>query len=169
MKTHQLKAFLAVVEHRSIRGAARALQLTQPAITRVMRELEGEFGVPLIARSARGIELTQYGQLFESRARLLLQEMRRTREELDRLKSGKEVSLVLAISPTVALTVFPAALDRFSADLPAATVNLFESSPTPGLNDLRSGQLDLFVTHLLDDETYGRSDEFALATLFPLG
>ena len=58
MKPQQLRTFLAVAEHRSIHAAARALFVSQPAVTRTMRELERDLDVPLLRRSISGVELT---------------------------------------------------------------------------------------------------------------
>lgn len=139
MKLNQLNAFLAVTQHTTIRGAARALGLTQPAVTRVVRELELDFGVPLITRSVKGIELTEYGKAFEARARLLVEEMRRTRDEIEQIKHGTTGSVSMSVSPSVAFTILPAAFDAFTRDLPEATVNFSEGSHTFGFARLRDG------------------------------
>ncbi|MFM0502474.1 LysR substrate-binding domain-containing protein [Paraburkholderia caffeinilytica] len=165
MKLNQLNAFLAVTEHATIRGAARALGVTQPAVTKVMRELELDFGVPLITRSVKGIELTEYGRAFEVRARLLVAEMRRTRDEMEQIKRGTTGSVSISVSPTVAFTILPAAFDAFTRSLPDATVSFSEGSNTFGFAKLRDGTLDFIVTHLLEepDETSG---EFTCIPLF---
>jgi LysR family transcriptional regulator, regulator of abg operon len=165
MKLNQLNAFLAVSEHTTIRGAARALGVTQPAVTKVVRELELDFGVQLITRSVKGIELTEYGKAFEVRARLLVEEMRRTRDEIEQIKLGTTGAVSIAVSPTAAFTILPAAFDAFTRRLPEATVSFSEVSNTLGFTKLRDGTLDLIVTHLLDehDET---NDEFTCIPLF---
>ncbi len=66
MKLHQLQVFLSVVEQGSLHGAARALNLSPPAITVTIRELEKLLGVPLITRSVNGVKLTEYGALFRA-------------------------------------------------------------------------------------------------------
>ncbi len=53
MKYHQLRAFVSAAEHGSIRGAARALFLSQAAVTKALRELEDDAGLPLIASNAQ--------------------------------------------------------------------------------------------------------------------
>jgi LysR family transcriptional regulator of abg operon len=166
MKKQQLRAFLAVAQHKSIRGAARSLGLTQPAITRIVRELEVELDVPLVRRSAAGVDLTEFGQALEVRARLLLEDMRKIREELDRLKNRTGGRVALAVSPTVAMTVLPRAFDLFSLAMPGAHVDLTESSPTSGIEAIRDGTLDFFVTHLLDKPSEAFLTEFETIELF---
>lgn len=166
VKNHQLRAFIAVAQHKSIRGAARALGLTQPAITRIVRELESDLAVPLVRRSAAGIELTEFGEALEVRARLLVEEIRKTHEELSRIKNGAAGKVALAVSPTVAMTVLPRAFDLFSAQMPSARIELSENSPTPGMDGLRDGTLDLIVTHLLDEPEQPFLSEFESLLLF---
>ena len=72
---HQLKAFNAIAEQGSIRGASRALSLSQPAVTKSLRELEETVGTALVHRGAKGIVLTQCGEAFFRRSRLILREV----------------------------------------------------------------------------------------------
>jgi hypothetical protein len=68
MKDHPLRAWLSVVDRGSIRAAARALGLTQPAVTKAVRKLWADLCTPLLHRSVRGVELTEFGQLLTVRA-----------------------------------------------------------------------------------------------------
>jgi len=61
MKLHQLQALVGAVEHGSIRAAARAMHLTQAALTKSLRQLEDDAGVPLLVRGSRGVLLTEAG------------------------------------------------------------------------------------------------------------
>jgi len=66
-----LNQFLAVAEAGTISGAATALLVTQPTLTFNMRKLEENMGVPLLIRSPRGVELTEYGETLYRNARLM--------------------------------------------------------------------------------------------------
>ena len=66
-----LNQFLAVAEAGTISGAATALFVTQPTLTFNMRKLEETMGVPLLTRSSRGVELTEYGETLYQNARLM--------------------------------------------------------------------------------------------------
>ena len=81
MKTHQLRAFLAVFDHRSVRGAARALGLTQPAVTQAIKELESFVGVQLFERGTTGVQPTIFGNALERRARVIYFEIERATNE----------------------------------------------------------------------------------------
>ncbi len=145
MKFHQLRCFLAVAQHRSIRAAARALPLSQPAVTKSLRELEQDLGVPLVVRGVAGVQLTEFGEAFRLRASLLMQESRRARDELALIRDGAGATLSVAVGSTVALTLLPRVLAAFRQAFPRAQVNLWEDVQPSSLDRLRDGTLDLVV------------------------
>lgn len=147
VKLHQLRAFLAVADHRSIRAAARALGLSQPAITKTVRELERDFGVLLLRRSVAGIDLTEAGIAFAIRARLLVEEMHRARAEIEEIRDGARGTVSIAVSSTVALTLLPGAFAAFRAQMPGVRVALAEATLPDALAGLRDGRLDFIAAH----------------------
>ncbi|MBO9513385.1 MAG: LysR family transcriptional regulator [Variovorax sp.] len=165
MKTNQLLAFVAVAEHASIRGAARVLGISQPAVTKIVRELERALGAPLVERSVKGVRLTPYGEAFAPRARLLLADMRRAREEIEQLRDGVTGRIALAVSTSAALTVLPAAFRAFHARLPAVDVHISEAVLPWMLTRMRDGTLDLAVAHVAPQ---GLDPEFEALPLFPV-
>ena len=164
MKLKQLDAFLMVAEHRTIRGAARARRHATGDQQHRAR-LEQELGVPLVVRSVKGIELTDYGSAFAIRARLIVEEIQRTRDEIEQLRLGTTGSVSIAVSPTVALTLLPRAFAAFSRDLPGATLNVDDALTATDLARLRDGSLDFIVTHQLSN-AIPDPDEFASIPLF---
>ena len=73
MELRHLRYFIAVAEEGSLTVAAeRRLHTAQPSLSRQIRDLEHEIGVPLLTRSARGVELTEAGKVFLDHARLAL-------------------------------------------------------------------------------------------------
>ncbi|MDN8615456.1 LysR substrate-binding domain-containing protein [Variovorax ginsengisoli] len=165
MKPNQLLAFVAVAEQMSIRGAARTLGLSQPAVTKIVRELEREVGAPLVERSVKGVSLTPYGEAFAPRARLLLADMRRARDEIAQIRDGATGKVAVAVSTSVALTILPAAFKAYHARLPAVDVHFSEAVLPWMLARLRDGQLDLAVAHVIP----GTLDaEFETIDLFPV-
>lgn len=69
MKLHQLKILVTICESGSFQETARLLHLSQPALSRTIKELETSLGVPLLVRSNRGITTTEYGERLVRRAR----------------------------------------------------------------------------------------------------
>ncbi|GAA1977060.1 LysR family transcriptional regulator [Amycolatopsis minnesotensis] len=82
MDLKQLKALVTVVEVGSVTRAAELLHLVQPAVTRQIRTLEQEFGVPLFERTRHGMRPTEAGASLAERARRVLTELDRARAEL---------------------------------------------------------------------------------------
>lgn len=164
MNLRQLRAFVLIAEHRSIRAAARALFVTQPAATRSLRELEASVGAELVRRSARGIELTSYGEALYKRAVLMLQEARRAQEEIAQMRDGEGGTLNLAIS-SAALTVLPAALADFRARMPRVAVSFDEVAPPHSHDQLKAGHYDFLVQTEYDGDI---ADGFARTTLSTL-
>lgn len=148
MKSQHLSFFLAMAEHGSIRGAARALGLTQPAVTKTVKTLEKELGLPLIQRSISGVVLTEHGQALLKHAQRINNEMRRAEEAMAARKDGDGGVVRAAISASAAITLIPAALEEFTKRLPRARISLVESSVKSALGGLFDGSLDLAVLQL---------------------
>lgn len=148
MKANQLLAFVAVAEQSSIRGAARALGISQPAVTKIVRELERALGAPLVERSVKGVQLTTYGELFAPRARLLLADMQRARDEIVQIRDGATGRIEVAVSTSAALTVLPRAFGEFHARLPAVDVRFVEAVLPSMLARMRDGSLEFAVAHV---------------------
>jgi len=151
MKLHQLRVFIAVVEHSSLHGAARALGLSPPAITVTIRELEKMLGVPLIVRSVGGVTLTEYGLLFLRRARLLVGDMRRTQEELLAMRDRAGGQVSMTVSSVVACALLPKAFVAFRETMPDTSVTFRESPVPAALNSLRDGEIDFAVVNSVPD------------------
>lgn len=149
MKPNQLHAFAAVAAQLSIRGAARVLGISQPAVTKIVRELEREVGAPLVERSVKGVRLTTYGQAFAPRARQLLEDMRRARDEIAQIRDGVRGRVALAVSTSFALTLLPPAFKEFHARLPSVDVHFSEAVLPAMLTQLLDGRLDFAVAHIV--------------------
>ena len=164
MNLRQLRTFVLIAEHGSIRAAARALFITQPAATRSLRELEASVGAELVQRSVRGIELTPYGDALHKRAVLMLQEARRAQEDIAQMRDGAGGTLNLAVS-SAALTVLPRALAAFRARMPRVEVAFNEVAPPYSHDQLEAGHYDFLVQTEYDGEI---EDGFTRSTLFTL-
>ena len=149
MKIGQLRSFLSVVEHGSIRAAARALGITQPAVTQAMRELEASLDVPLLHRGAAGVELTVYGKALARRASLIHREIEQAVGEINQIRDGSTGLVAVALSTAVALRLLPGAFAAFRAKYPRVEVRLHEASIPNTMPRLLDGSVDFMVSHLL--------------------
>ena len=146
MKLHHLRNLVAVADANSIRGAARAQGLAQPAITRGLRDLEKELGVPLMERHGKGVSLNTYGESFVVRARSILRDVERGREEISQLKGGAGIGRVNSgVSSAAFLSLVPEVYRAFRKRFPDARLSLTEGL-FPGLEpQLKDGSLDFYV------------------------
>lgn len=149
MKIHQLRAFLAVFDHRSVRGAARALNLTQPAVTQATKELETSLGVQLFQRGIAGVIPTIFGEALEKRARTICFDIERAGNELDQIRDGSKGVVAIAISTAAALDVLPPAFTHFRKSYPHVEVKLNEASIPSSLPKLMSGEIEFIVSQVL--------------------
>lgn len=146
MRLTQIRDFLAVVDAGSIRAAARQLELSQPALTKSVRQLEVELGGALVTRSVRGVQLTQIGRAFLARARAVSADLRRAREEIAQLNGSREGHLAIGSAPGPALGLLPEALVRLRERWPRAAIHVADISPPEVLPALREGALDLALS-----------------------
>src|SRR5258706_2148042 len=126
MKLNQLRDMVAIVEHGSLRTAARELNTPQAALSKSVRALERELGVVLFSRETRGMELTVLGKLFHQRASGVVHELRRASDELAQAQGDDkgQVTAGLSIMPHVGM--LPYALPRFRERYPRVRLQLVE-------------------------------------------
>src|SRR5215471_7475062 len=86
MTSQQLALFLAAAEHRSFSAAARALDLAQPSVSEAVRRLEEDLGVPLFARSRRGLELTEAGRALRPYAERVVADLEAARDSVSEVR-----------------------------------------------------------------------------------
>jgi DNA-binding transcriptional LysR family regulator len=154
MKLQTLQALIHVAELGSIRAAAAQVHLSQPALTAAIQQLEEELNAPLLLRTKQGATFTSFGDAFLRRARLIVSESQRAREEVDQLRGRWEGSVRFSTSPAVALGVLPLALQPFAQQYPDVRLECREGL-YPGVAPLlRDGTLDFSLTpvHLQDIE-----------------
>lgn len=145
MSFPQLRYFLATVDGGSVRAGARRAGITQPAMSKSLRQLERSLGARLLSRSARGVALTPAGRAFLARARVVDAELRRAEEELAQLQGrGDGGSVAMGIAPPISLVV-PDAMALFRRRFPDARVRIVEGVRTALLGPLRVEQLDFVV------------------------
>lgn len=129
----------------SLRAAAQALSLTQPALSKALGELEGAFGFPLFVRSTRGLTPTARGEVAVRGAAMLLEELAHLQAEA---AAGDSVVAVVRVGapPFVAQGYLPPVLARLARRDPPVRVQLLEERVPLLLESLAGGRLDALVT-----------------------
>lgn len=142
---NQIRDFLAVMQSGSLRAAARSVGVSQPAITKSIRQLESELRVQLLQRSARGAVATPAGKTFLARARVVQAELRKAVEDLGPFQGVAGGSVAFGMSPQAAVLVVPEAMQQFRRRHPEARVRMLEGVGTALIPAVRDGTLDFAV------------------------
>ncbi|MFC6674264.1 LysR family transcriptional regulator [Marinobacterium aestuariivivens] len=145
MRLQHIHTMIAVSEEGSIRGAAKRLGRTQPALTKNLRQMEDELGVALFHRTPRGVVTTEIGQMVLARARSVALEMQRLQNEVEQLRGGQFGAVKICVSPAGALLVMPRALASFRKRYPAVDISVVDGLYPASLQPLRDGQVDLLI------------------------
>ena len=115
LKTRQLILLVHLDHKRSILRAAEAANMTQPAASKLLAELEDSLGVALFVRHARGVEPTSYGEVLLRHARNALSELHEAQEEIANLKSGSTGHASIGTVVTSATSLVPMAVAELKA------------------------------------------------------
>lgn len=143
----RLPYFVAVANHGSFVGAAKALHLTQPSLSNQIHALEREIGVELFHRTARGASLTAAGVALLPEARLVLERFGQATMLARRVGLGEAGRLAIGLVPTVANGRLPVFIRRFMAEYPEVDLSLVEQRPAELVEQLRSGALDVVIQY----------------------
>ncbi|KWC18431.1 LysR substrate-binding domain-containing protein [Burkholderia ubonensis] len=142
MKLHQLQALVASAEAGSIRGAARALGLSQAAVTRALRELEASERLPLLVRAPEGIGFTEYGKALLTHAKLVLKQLEHAQNDLARMRGRVEGRLSVGVTPWLTLTFLAETVRLFRERMPDVRLELYEGLMAVAQPLLRDGSMD---------------------------
>lgn len=144
MELRHLRYFAAVAAHGSFNRAAQTLHLTQPALSRQVKDLEDELGVPLLVRGKNAVTLTDVGEHFYEEARDLLARADRAIQKV-RGECRTEV-LRVGYAPSMTAGILPRALERFQASRPRVRVELADLSSREMYEQANDGRLDLLIS-----------------------
>jgi LysR family transcriptional regulator, regulator of abg operon len=145
MKLSQLHHLVAIVEHGSLRAAARHLDVPQPVLTRSIGVLEKELGGALFTRETKGMALTPIGRRFHTRASAIVHESQRAREEVAQQLGDERGTVVAAMSIMPHVGMFAHALPLFRQRYPRVCLQVFEGLFPDVEHKLRNGSLDFYL------------------------
>jgi len=147
MELRHLRYFVAVAEEENVSRAALKLHVSQPALSRQIRDLEDELGFLLLERSAKSVRLTEAGRVFLAESRAVLQRVEEAVKAARAIATGgQEIHVGYAMSPTV--RILPQTLRAFQAEMPNTRVKLHDLTTEEMLKGLRDGKLHIaFMVH----------------------
>jgi DNA-binding transcriptional LysR family regulator len=145
MELRAVDYVLAVAEHGSLRAAAQALGITQPALTKAVRRMEDETGVRLFDRTGRGVQPTVYGEAMLRHARNLRASLRASRVEIAALKKGLSGAVRIGAGPSWERAILPQTIMTFRAQRPDVRIHVLGGTDDFLKLRLREGALDLVL------------------------
>jgi LysR family transcriptional regulator of abg operon len=146
IKLHQLKAFKEVAEKGSIRAASRSLGVSQPALTKNIKELEEALGVSLMNRGSNGVVLTMFGEDFLQHTWLILRELNLAQETIKQQLGVLGGGVVcIGMGASLASSLLPDVFARFRQEFPLVKVNVSEGQVEQHLLRLRQGEFDFCI------------------------
>jgi len=156
----QLRVFTEVARHLSFAKAARALNLTPPAVTMQVKDLEAQVGLPLFERSGRQVSLTTPGEFMLVYARKLLATLKDAEDAAARLKQAEVGSLTIGMVST-AKYFLPRLLAAFRREHPHVEIRLAEGNREQLVRLLQANEVDIAVMGRPPRELATRAEPFA--------
>ncbi len=146
LRFRQLRMISELDRSGSMRAAADALHLTQPALSKSLKELEGAFGFLLFERTARGLRATRQGTIVLRGAAALIAELDHLQQDARAAMTSGITVLRLGAPPLVALGIVPAVLARLLARDPQVFIELQEDRVPQLFQALFKSDLDALLT-----------------------
>ena len=145
MKITALEALVAAVEEGSLRGAARRIGTSQPALTKLVRELEMKLASPLLERHSKGVIATAQGQVLFEHAKKALRQLSIAAELIQQMDGNMQGELSVAAVPVAMLLLIPETLRTYSRAFPDIRLRVSEEMFVEQLQRLRKGEVDMVV------------------------
>jgi DNA-binding transcriptional LysR family regulator len=148
LRIRHLVLVKAIADHRSISKAAAALYITQSAVTKTLRELEGVLGAALFDRTSRGVTPTAFGQALLHHAEGILNAVHSASDEIAALKSGATGRIVIGILRAAAPNLLPDAFVQARQQYPDLTISVVAGTYEALSPSLRAGEIDFLLGYL---------------------
>jgi DNA-binding transcriptional LysR family regulator len=163
LRMRQLLLLATLGDEGNIHRAAEALHMSQPAASKLLKDLEDALDVPLFDRLPRGMSPTWYGEAMIRHARMALASLSEAREEVEALKAGRFGNTSVGGITTAGLTLLPPAIAMVKREYPSLHVSMHIETSDVLLERLAQGKLDMIVARLFErhDKTNLRYEKLA--------
>lgn len=155
IRLRHLHTFVAVAQQGTLGRAAETLNLSQPALSKTLNELEQLTGTRLFERGRLGAQLTVPGEQFLTHAVKVLDALNTAGQALNRKEDASADVVRVGALPTAALGILPAAIGRFHQQQKSTSLQVATMNNTMLLAGLRSGEIDLGIGRMSDPELMG--------------
>lgn len=151
LKLGHLRLIVALDEQEKVSAAASLLNITQPAASRMIAEIEGILQAPLCERLPRGVILTPIGKVLARRARSVLLELREAEREVADLRAGRGGSVFLGAVTAPAIELAVPAIARARMLYPKMDINIQVDTSTVLVRELLASRQDFIIARVPDD------------------
>lgn len=160
IELRQLRYFVVLAEELNFGRAARRLGMSQPPLSRQIKELERELGTPLFERTKHAVQLTVAGRVFLEETRRTLEQVSRSLEMAQRAHRGELGQLALGVAPLLDASVYPALEAHISRAFPHVQVKRHVLPSDEQAPLIRNGTLDAGIVRLPLEEHDSLTLEF---------
>jgi len=148
MNLRQLEAFRATLRSGSITGAAKLLAISQPSVTRLIKELEKSVGFPLFVRSGRGLASTVDGRRFGDAVQSIFTGTDKLRETADAIRDSTHGEVQIGVTPVLLYQVTPEAIAKLHQSKPDLKIGLKVDNSSGLIDSVLMQRLDVAVVNV---------------------
>jgi DNA-binding transcriptional LysR family regulator len=153
-RLRHVELIAVLYEARSILKAARRLNLSQPTVTKALKDVEATLGAPLFERSNRGLAPTPYGEIFARHAKIVLSQLRHAAEELEDRRIGYSGKVTVGTLLAASASILPDAIVLLKRERPRVAISVIVGTYDLLVPSLLVGDLDMVLGRLPEE---GRS------------
>jgi LysR family transcriptional regulator, regulator of abg operon len=145
MKLNSLRALVSAIDDGSIRSAAKRLGLSQPALTKAIKELEVELGAALLVRTSTGVQPSAQGQLLYEHACRVIRELESAVGQINQMSGRMQGQLSVGAVPLAVMLLIPETIRTFNKAFPDIHLRISEELYIEQLQRLRRAEVDVVV------------------------
>lgn len=151
LKLRHMRMVVAIEDHGQISAAAQVMNVSQPAASRMISEIEDILGVQVCERLPRGVRLTPYGAALARRGRAILLEMQQVDREIADLKSGKGGSVAIGAVTAPAIELAVPAIHKIRERYPRIEISVQVETSVVLARELLASRHDFIIARIPDD------------------
>lgn len=144
----QLRMIAAIDQYKNILRASESLNMSQPAATKILKDLELDIGAKLFQRTNRGVVATEFGQTLARHAKLILAQLSHAAQDMEDLVEGLGGRVTIGTFLAASAYILPTAISSLRAKRPKISVHIVEGTKDFLIPALRNGELDLVIDRL---------------------
>ena len=146
MNLELYKIFYVVAEYKNITKASEVLNISQPAVTKHIKNLEDQLGTPLFIRTKKGVVLNEYGEKIFLKVKQALTLLDESEKEIGKYKSIDKGTIKIGISTTLTKKYLLKYLEKFHTEYPNIIVDIYTDPTKELINKLKNGSIDLIIS-----------------------